>query len=115
MAVTSPIPLAGAVMAIAPAVLMALAVSGRLAMIVLVIFVAYQLFEAQVIAPRVLGQALELSPLIVLVAVLVGGKLLGIPGVILALPVAAAIPVVIRFVAEWRERGEHSGEPMPLP
>jgi predicted PurR-regulated permease PerM len=47
-----------------------------------------------VTSPRVFSRTLQLSPLVTLLAVLVGGKLLGIVGVLFALPVAAAIPTI---------------------
>jgi predicted PurR-regulated permease PerM len=57
----------------------------------------YQVIENYVTSPRVFSQTLQLRPLVTLVAVLIGGKLLGIVGVLLALPVAAALPTVMEI------------------
>jgi predicted PurR-regulated permease PerM len=54
----------------------------------------YQAIENYVTSPRVFSQTLQLRPLVTLLAILIGGALLGIVGVLLALPVAAAIPTV---------------------
>jgi len=101
------IPLIGATIATIPAVLVALTVSFPTAMVILVLFVAYQQVENYIIAPKVFRGALHISSLVVLIAVLVGSTLLGIVGALLALPVAAAIPAVARV---W-----HDDPSMPTP
>lgn len=95
-AVFDAIPMVGATMATIPAVLFALTVSLPTALIVLALFVIYQQVENNLIVPRVFGAALRISPLAVLIAVLIGGALLGIFGALLALPTAAAIPAIAR-------------------
>jgi predicted PurR-regulated permease PerM len=100
------IPIAGVLIATIPAVLLALTVSWQAAVIVLVAYIAYQQFENYVIVPRVYRDTLHVSSFAVLLAVLVGGKLLGIVGVLLALPIAAAIPTIERI---WIE--EEGGPP----
>jgi hypothetical protein len=65
------------------------------ALVVLVALIAYQQLESHVIIPRVYGQTLRLSPVAVVVALLVGGALLGIIGALLALPVAAGIRAAV--------------------
>lgn len=108
------IPLVGPLIGTIPAVAMALTVSPGLAVVVLIAYVVYLQVEANFIGPRVYGNALKLSPFVVLVAFLVGGTLLGMLGAVLALPTAAAIPIVARYFMEWRERTE-SEAPLPLP
>lgn len=89
------IPLIGGVLVVAPSVLFALTVGPVQAVIVLIAFVVYQQFESHLLLPRIYGQSLRLSPLAVIVALLVGGTLLGIVGALLALPMAAGIRVLI--------------------
>jgi len=103
------IPLVGGVLAVAPSVLFALTIGPLQAAIVLVALVIYQQFESHLLLPRVYGQSLRLSPLAVIVALLVGGTLLGIVGALLALPMAAGIRVLIE---NYRIElpGEHPGE-----
>jgi predicted PurR-regulated permease PerM len=91
------IPIAGVFIATVPAALVALtAPEGGIttAIIVVILYTAYQQLENYVIVPRVFGNTLQLSSFAILVAILIGGQLLGIIGVILALPLAAAIPVI---------------------
>ena len=99
-AVADAIPIAGVFIATVPAALVALAApEGGIstAIIVVVAYTAYQQVENYVIVPRVFGNTLQLSSFAILVAVLIGGQLLGIIGVILALPLAAAVPVIERI------------------
>ncbi len=94
-AVADAIPFIGIVITLIPAAGAGLAVGPGTALIVVVAFLAFQEFESRILIPRVYGQALRLSPVVVIVALLVGGKLLGIIGALLALPMAAGIRVLI--------------------
>jgi predicted PurR-regulated permease PerM len=93
-AIGDAIPQIGVTLATIPAVLLALTQSLETALIVLVAYFIYQQIENYVTSPRVFSRTLQLRPLVTLLAVLIGGKLLGIIGVLFALPVAAAIPTV---------------------
>jgi hypothetical protein len=63
--------------------------------VVLAVLGAYQEFESRVIVPRIYGKVLRLPAAAVMIALLVGGKLLGILGAVLALPIAAALRMMI--------------------
>jgi predicted PurR-regulated permease PerM len=110
-AVADAIPVVGVVIATVPAVLLALTVSPLVAGIVLALYLAYQQIENYLIVPRVYRGTLELHPFAVLIAVLVGAQLLGVLGVLLALPIAAAVPVIERI---WGGRSS-SGAAVSLP
>jgi predicted PurR-regulated permease PerM len=99
-AVADAVPIVGAVLATAPAVLLALTVSPTAAIVVFALYAAYQQVENHVIVPRVYRSTLQISSFGVLVAVAIGAQLLGVVGALIALPVAAAIPVIERI---WRE------------
>ena len=90
------IPYVGAVVGFVPAVLLALLDDGwRHAVVVAIVFVAIFQAEGHFIAPRIVSDSVGLSPLMVIVAILIGGELLGIGGMFLAVPVAAAIRVLV--------------------
>lgn len=89
------LPYVGALLACGPAFVAALSKGMTTAVIVLAILAAYQEFESRVIVPRIYGRVLRLPAAAVMIALLVGGKLLGILGALLALPIAAAIRMVI--------------------
>ena len=63
-------------------------------LIVLVAYLVYQQIENYLIVPRVYQSTLQISSFAGLVAVLIGSALMGIVGALLALPIAAAIPVI---------------------
>ena len=91
------IPLVGIVIATTPAVLLALTVSHVTAGAVLVLYLTYAAFEGYVLVPRLYGHHLRLSPLVVLIALAIGGRLEGIVGALLILPLVAAYPIVERI------------------
>ncbi len=109
-AFTDLIPFIGAWLTTVPAVLAALSLGPGRALIVLLAMVFYQEFESRVLIPRVYGQTLRLSPVAVTLALLVGGKLLGIVGALLALPIAAGLRVVVEHL-RIELPGEQPGEP----
>jgi predicted PurR-regulated permease PerM len=99
------IPQVGATIAAIILVAVALTVSTTAALGMLVIQLIYQQVENYVVYPVVYRQAVELSPLTTIAAVLVAGSLLGVVGAILAVPFAAVIKVVLREAgAPRRER-----------
>ena len=89
------LPYIGAILSIAPAALAASAKGWVLVAIVVSVLIAYEEFESRFLVPRIYGRALRLPSSIVLLALLVGGTLMGIVGALLALPVAAAIRMLI--------------------
>ena len=89
------LPFVGIFLTMIPAVLAALAVGGVPAMIVLALLLCYEEFESRVLVPLVYGRSLRLPSSIVLFALIAGGTLYGIGGALLALPVAAAILMLI--------------------
>ena len=79
--------------------LVALTVSLPVALATLGFYVFYRLAEDYLIVPRIQGRTVELPALASLIAVLIGGVLLGIVGVLVAIPVAAAIRLLLKEVA----------------
>ncbi len=96
------IPLIGAFIATVPPTFAAFQDSPTKALIVLGALILYQQFEDRFLVPRVYGATLNLPPIMVLLAVLMGAELMGITGVLLALPAAAAGRVVFDYVMDRR-------------
>jgi len=90
------VPTVGGLLAAAPAFLTALGQGPKTAVAVLVGMVVYQLFEIKVLAPSVYGHALRLSPAIVTLALIAGGILFGVMGALFALPIAAALQMMLK-------------------
>jgi putative heme transporter len=104
------IPIVGAIFAGALAVLVALVSNGfTAALIVLGIVLAVQQIEGNVLQPILQGKSLNLHAAVVLLAVTAGGSLYGIAGAFLAVPVTAAVAVVLRYLFAQVDRTSDSG------
>ena len=95
VAILDLIPLAGATIAAILVTTVAFLDSTQAGIIVLVFFVLYQQLENHVLQPVVYGRTVQLSPLAVLIAVLIGAELAGVIGALAAIPVAGAIQVIL--------------------
>lgn len=89
------IPAVGAYIGAAPAVIVGYFQSPLTGTLILIYFIVYQQVENYVIQPRIMKNAVNLSPAAVIIATLVFGSLAGFAGAILALPAAATIKVII--------------------
>ncbi|HEU0337034.1 MAG TPA: AI-2E family transporter [Gaiellaceae bacterium] len=98
------IPLAGATIAAVIVTTVAFLDSTTAGIVVLVFMIVYQQLENHVIQPLVYGKTVQLSPLAVLIAVLIGAKLAGVIGALGAIPLAGAIQVIVLDVLEWRRQ-----------
>ena len=93
------VPLVGSTVGGAIVALVVLAtVSGPAAIITVSYHVVYRLFEDYVLNPRVLRKTVDVSPVVTVVAVLLGGSLLGIAGAVIAVPAAAAVQLLLQEV-----------------
>ena len=89
------VPAVGAYFGAAPAVIVGFFQSGVTGVVILVYFIVYQQVENYVIQPRIMKNAVNLSPAAVVIATLVFGSLGGFAGALLALPAAATIKVIL--------------------
>jgi predicted PurR-regulated permease PerM len=89
------LPYIGGMLAIAPSAAAAATLGLTPVIVVVAVMLAYQEFESRVLVPRVYGRTLRLPSSMVLLALLIGGMLLGILGALLALPLAAAIHMLV--------------------
>jgi predicted PurR-regulated permease PerM len=94
-AVVDVIPFIGALLATAPAVLVALSQGLPTGLVVLVALFIYQELENRILIPKVYGRSLRLAPATVVLALLAGGLLLGVMGALLALPIAAGLQMMV--------------------
>lgn len=92
------VPVIGPIIAAIPAILIALTVSPFFAVLVGGLYFAIQQLENHLIVPQVMNRAVGLNPLLVILAISVGGRLLGIGGALLAVPIAVVIQVILQEV-----------------
>jgi len=90
------IPIVGPLLAAIPAVAVAFSVSPATALGVAVFFFLQQQVENHVLVPRVMSRQVGISPVLVIMALLIGGSLLGLVGAILAVPTAAILQVLLQ-------------------
>jgi predicted PurR-regulated permease PerM len=110
------IPTLGPIIAAVPFVAIGFLNSPTQGLLALGAAVLIQQLENNLIVPRVMGQAVELHPVVVMVAILAGNELLGVTGALLAVPVAASLSVVFDEIEQERlARREAEGLPSELP
>ena len=85
------IPYIGPFIALIPAVILAFVQSPMLALLVIVLYVVIQQLENYVIVPQVMKKAVNLNPIVIIVVMLIGAKLAGVMGIILSIPLTAAV------------------------
>ncbi|MDN4593342.1 AI-2E family transporter [Polycladomyces subterraneus] len=98
VAVFNVVPYLGPFLGAIPAILVALAISKKMVVSVLLINLVIQMLEGNVISPQIVGRTLHLHPLLIIFALLAGGEVGGIWGMILAVPFFAVCKVIVEHV-----------------
>src|SRR5215212_6639404 len=110
VAVLDLIPLVGATLGGALLVVVGLFVEPWKAVVLLIFVLIYQQVESNFLQPIVYSKAVQLNGLVILIALLVGGQLLGIPGALLAIPVAEIIRILITELRDYRRAEQGATE-----
>ena len=84
------LPIIGPIVAAVPAILIGLSIGFPAAIAAAILYTAIQQLENHILVPKVMGDAIELHPAVMILALVVGGSLFGIGGAILAAPTVAA-------------------------
>lgn len=92
------LPLVGAIIGAVPAILIGFTISPAIGIAVLALFIIYQQFENHILAPNIYNKALDLSPALSFIAVIIGANLFGIIGAFMSLPIAASLPAIIKYL-----------------
>jgi len=98
VAVLDLIPVVGSTLGGIVVTLVALTVSVTVAIASVVFYIAYRLLEDYLLTPRVMNRTVQVPPVLTIVALLIGGSLLGLAGAFLAIPAAAAVQLVVTRV-----------------
>jgi predicted PurR-regulated permease PerM len=104
------IPLVGATLGAVAGVIAAFVQSVTAGIVVIIFFVIYQQLENHLLQPLIFARTVQLNPLTVLLAILIGVELAGILGALLAIPVAGIIQIVARDIWDTN-RGRLKPEP----
>ncbi|MBM7646397.1 putative PurR-regulated permease PerM [Scopulibacillus daqui] len=92
--VTNVVPYLGPIIAISPAIIIAIVTSPFMILKLAVVWVVVQLLEGKVISPQIMGKSLHIHPITVIFVILTAGNLFGIGGLILAVPGYAVLKVI---------------------
>lgn len=89
------VPVIGPIIAAIPAVALGLTISPVTGAGVAAMYFVLQQLESHVVVPQIMKRAVGLNPLIVILAIAIGGRLLGISGALLAVPIAVVIEIIV--------------------
>jgi predicted PurR-regulated permease PerM len=95
---TAIIPYLGAFLGAIPGLIVAFFISPTTGLLAAILYLGIQQLEGNVLTPRIQGQALRVHPIVVLLAIVIGGELGGLVGVIVAVPVLAVLRVLFDFI-----------------
>ncbi len=98
------VPVIGPIVASIPGILLAFTISPVLALGVAVMYFVVQQLENHLIVPQVMGRAVGLNPLVVILAIAVGSRLLGIMGALLAVPLTVVLQIIVLEVLLEKEK-----------
>lgn len=95
------VPIIGPIISAVPAILVMLATgSWQNAILVALLYILIQQLENNLVVPMIMKKAVGFSPIISILAILIGGTLMGIPGALLAVPVCASVYVIMEHYAK---------------
>lgn len=92
------VPVIGPIISSIPSILIAYLASPFMGLVVAIAFFVIQQLENHLVVPQVMKKAVGLNPLIVILAVSIGGRLLGISGALLAVPITVVIQIIIEDI-----------------
>lgn len=102
------VPMVGPVLAAIPAIVLAFLLSPALGLWVIAFYVIVQQLENHILVPIVLGKTVGLNPVVVIIALLIGQNLAGIPGMILSVPVATILVEMMDDFAKHKDSRRQS-------
>lgn len=97
------VPVIGPIISAIPSILVGLTISPILALGVGAMYIVIQQFENHLIVPQVMKRAVGLNPLVVILAIAVGSRILGFAGALLAVPIAVVIQIIVSEIIEGKK------------
>lgn len=97
-AITEWIPIVGPIVGAVPAILLGATVDLSLSVKVLIFYIIVQQLDSHLIMPKVMGAVISIHPVVIVIALLAGGTLFGVQGMILAVPVTAVLQIICKHM-----------------
>lgn len=104
--ITEVIPYLGPVLGGVPAVLLAMTQSPRLALVVVIMYLIIQQLENNILVPQIMRRVADVNPITSIVVLLIGYRIGGVGGAVIAIPVATAITVGLKDLFNYKEKKE---------
>ena len=99
----------GAIVAVAISILITIITGGvSQTLIMAIVVIILQQIDSNIINPKIIGNSLEISPLLVIFAVTVGGAYWGVLGMFLAVPVVAVLKIIIDDWIEYKNQKKYT-------
>ena len=95
------VPTVGPILSSIPAILIASTISPLLALVVMVLYIIIQQVENYLLVPTIMKRAVGIAPLAALLALMVGGKIAGVSGALLAIPFVVSITIVVQEILHY--------------
>lgn len=95
------IPYLGSFLGMVPAVIVAVVESPMMLIKVLIVFAIEQSIESRIISPLVLGSNLHIHPVVIMLLLIAGGNMWGVPGIIFIIPIYAVLKVIFIYIFRW--------------
>lgn len=89
------VPTIGPIVASIPAIIVALTISPTLAFVVAAVYIVIQILENNLLVPKIMEKAVGLNPIIIILAVMTGAKLMGVVGALLSIPFVAMVLILL--------------------
>jgi len=90
------VPTIGPIIAAIPAVIVALSISPILAVVTIAVYSAIQMLENNILVPKIMERAVGLNPIVIIVGVMMGAKLMGVLGAFLSVPIIATVVILLK-------------------
>lgn len=96
------VPIIGPIVSAIPAVLVAFGTSSGLAIVVVALYTLIQQLENNLIVPTVMKKAVGLSPLITILALMIGGRLAGVVGALISVPIIVVLRIILKDILKYK-------------
>lgn len=90
------VPTIGPILAAIPAIIVAVTISPALAIMVAFIYLAIQILENNILVPKIMQKAVGLNPVVIILGVMIGARLMGVLGALLAIPFISMLIIVVQ-------------------
>ncbi len=94
------VPTIGPIIASVPAIIVALTISPAYGLTVAIVYLVIQLLENNLLVPKIMERAVGLNPVVVILAVMIGGNLMGVIGALLAIPFVSFLIVLYKSIQD---------------